>query len=325
MFLSGFWLQVTGFSKLIIMMRHINLDLVRVTEAAAIASSVWVGSGNKEAADKAATDAMRDRFNQMDFAGQIVIGEGKKDKSYGLFEGEFVGKYAGRGGSEMFDIAVDPIDGTRPTVSSGPEATSVVAVAEKGGLFSTADFYMNKLAYGPQIADKIDLSLMDPIEKTLKKVAAVTGKNIPQIMVCLLDRPRHEALVREIRRLGARIKLIQDCDISGAIATCFLESGIDLLCGIGGAPEGVITACAVKCLRGGFQVQVMNKECQVTDPKIYFMNDLVRGNCAFAATGITNGSLLKGVHFIGNKPMTHSVFMRSESGTVRWLTSHHGN
>ncbi len=306
-------------------MKHINLDLVRVTEAAAIAASAWVGSGNKEAADKAATEAMRDRFNQMDFAGQIVIGEGKKDKSYGLFEGEFVGKYIGKNGAEMWDIAVDPIDGTRPTVTSGPEAMSVVGVGEKKGLFSTEEFYMNKLAYGPQIAQKIDLSLTDPLEKTIKKVCLVTGKTPSQIMVCLLDRPRHESVVKELRSFGARIKLIQDCDVSGAIATCFPESGIDLFYGIGGAPEGIITACAIKCLRGGFQVQIMNKECKVTDPKIYSTNDLVRGECAFAATGITNGSMLKGVHFVGNKPMTHSIFMRSESGTLRWLTSHHGN
>jgi fructose-1,6-bisphosphatase class II len=306
-------------------MRHINLDLVRVTEAAAIAASAWVGSGNKEAADKAATEAMRHRFNQMDFAGAIVIGEGKKDESFGLFEGEFVGKYTGRSESEIFDIAVDPIEGTRPTANSGPEALSVVAVGEKGGLFSTEDFYMDKLAYGPKIAAKIELNLKDPIEKTLQKVSAVTGKSIPQLMVCLLDRPRHESIVKSIRKLGSRIKLIQDCDVSGAIATCFPESGIDLLCGIGGAPEGVIAAAAIKCLRGGFQGQVMNKECKPVDTKIYFMNDLVKGNCAFAATGITNGSLLKGVHIVGNRPMTHSIFMRSESGTVRWLTSHHGN
>lgn len=306
-------------------MRHINLDLVRVTEAAAIAASPWIGSGNKEAADKAATDAMRDRFNQMDFAGQIMIGEGQKDKSFGLFQGEFVGKYAGRDDSEMFHIAVDPIEGTRPTVTSGPEALSVVAVGEKDGLFTTPHFYMNKLAYGPKIAAKMELTLTDPIEKTLQKAAMATDKSISQLMVCLLDRPRHAALIQEIRRLGARIKLIQDCDVSGAIATCFPESGIDLLIGIGGAPEGVITACAIKCLRGGFQVQVMDKDCKLKDSKIYFMNDLVRGNCAFAATGITNGSMLKGVHLVGNRPMTHSIFMRSESGTVRWLTSHHGN
>ena len=153
-------------------MRHINLDLVRVTEAAAIAASAWVGSGNKEAADKAATDAMRERFNQMDFAGRIVIGEGIKDGSFGLFSGEFVGKYTGKNDEDIWDIAVDPIEGTRPTATSGPEALAVVAVAEKGGLFATPEFYMNKLAYGPQIASKIDLSLTDPLEKTVKKMFA---------------------------------------------------------------------------------------------------------------------------------------------------------
>jgi fructose-1,6-bisphosphatase II len=224
----------------------------------------------------------------------------------------------------MFDIAVDPIDGTRPTVNSGTEAMSVVAVGQLDKMFFTPEVYMNKLAYGPQIASKIDLNLTDPIRVTLEKVSAVTGKSIPQIMVCVLDRPRHEPLVKEIRKIGARIKLIQDCDVSGAIATCFPESGIDILCGVGGAPEGVITAAAVKCLRGGLQVQVMNKECKIMDSKIYSMNDLVVGSCAFAATGITNGSMLKGVHLVQNRPMTHSIFMRSESGTLRWLTTHHG-
>lgn len=306
-------------------MRHLNLDLVRVTEAAAIGACPWVGSGNKEAADKGATEAMRERFNQMDFAGRIVIGEGKKDKSFGLFEGEFVGKYAGKTGDDFFDIAVDPIEGTRPTVTSGPEAISVVAVADKNALFSTEEFYMHKLAYGPQIAEKIDLSLTDPLEKTIKKISLTTGKTIPQIMVCILDRPRHEGMIKELRRLGVRIKLIQDCDVSGAIATCFPASGIDMMFGIGGAPEGVISACAIKCFRGGFQAQIMNKDCKLMDPKVYSIQDLVKSECAFAATGITDGSLLRGVRYEGNKPITHSIFVRYESGTVRWLTSRHGN
>lgn len=306
-------------------MKQINLDLVRVTEAAAIAAAKWVGSGNKEAADKAATEAMRERFNQMDFAGRILIGEGKKDESFGLFEGEEVGKFAGKKGELHLEIAVDPIEGTRPTATSGPEALSVVAMADPNSLFTTSEYYMNKIAYGPYIAQKTELHLTDPLEKTLHKISAAIGKPISQIMVCVLDRPRHEAIIKELRRLGARIKLIQDCDVSGAIATCFSESGIDLLYGIGGAPEGVITACAIKCLRGGFQGQVMNKECKVMDPKIYSIQDLVKGECVFAATGITNGSLLKGVNFTNRGPVTQSLFMRSESGTIRWLTARHGN
>ncbi len=306
-------------------MRHINLDLVRVTEAAAIAGAAWVGRGDKESADKAATEAMRERLNQMDFAGKIMIGEGKKDNSYGLYYGEEVGKLAGDKKKKTYELAVDPIDGTRPTVTSGPEAMSVIAVAEEGALFSTEEFYMDKLAYGPEIAGKVQLKLLDPLEVTIKKVSQATGKEPSKIMVCLLDRPRHEKIVNELRKIGVRIKLIQDCDVSGAIATCLPDSGIDLLCGIGGAPEGVITACAMKCLRGGFQARVVRKDLTIPDPKVYSIDELAKGHCAFAASGVTNGSLLRGVRFTSQGPVTNSVFMRSESGTVRWFTVYHGN
>ena len=305
-------------------MKRINLDLVRVTEAAAIAASQWIGSGDKIAADKAATEAMRERLNQVNFTGRIVIGEGKKDKSYGLFTGERVGNPSP--GSPVLDIAVDPIDGTRPTVTSGPEAMSVLAVGEQGGLFETGEFYMNKLAYGPAIASKIKLNLKDPLAVTIEKVEKATGKEANKIKVCILDRPRHEKMIAELRGMGVRIQLIQDCDISGAIAACMPESGIDLLCGTGGAPEGVITACAMKCLRGGFEAQVIHqKTLEIADPKIYGIDDLARGECAFAATGVTDGSLLKGVRYTRRGAVTHSLFMRSESGTVRWITAHHEN
>jgi fructose-1,6-bisphosphatase II len=306
-------------------MREINLDLIRVTEAAAIAAAAWVGSGDKESADKAATDAMRERLNQMDFAANIAIGEGKKDQSYGLFGGEKVGKIPAEKAKKLYQLAVDPIDGTRPTVTSGPEAISVIAVAEQGAMLSTEEVYMNKLAFGPQIAQKVKLQLLDPIEKNIKLISEATGKAPSKITACILDRPRHESLVQSLRKLGVRIKLIQDCDVSGAIACCLPESGIDLLCGIGGAPEGIITACAMKCLRGGFQGQIVRKDCTVADPKVYSIDELVRGNCAFAATGVTDGSLLRGVRFTSRGAVTNSVFMRSESGTVRWLTVYHGN
>lgn len=307
-------------------MRHINMDLVRVTEAAAIAASAWIGSGDKISADMAATDAMRNRLNQMDFAGKIVIGEGIKDKSPGLFEGEKVGMLDRNPGSQQYELAVDPIDGTRPTVTAGPEAMSVLAVAESDSLFSTPEFYMNKLAYGREIVGKVDISIADPLEKTVKKVASALKKEVSKITVCMLDRPRHQKWVDELRALGVRIKLIQDCDVSGSIAACLPFSDIDLLYGIGGAPEGVISACAIKCLRGGFQAQVINKESlKPTDGKIYSAEELVRGPCAFAATGITTGSLLRGVRYKSQSPITHSVFMRSESSTVRWLTVYHGN
>ncbi|HXV27623.1 MAG TPA: fructose-bisphosphatase class II family protein [bacterium] len=306
-------------------MRHINLDLVRVTEAAAIEGAAWVGRGDKESADKAATEAMRERLNQMDFAGKIMIGEGKKDNSYGLFYGDEVGKLIHDKKQKVYELAVDPIDGTRPTVTSGPEAISVIAVAEEKSLFSTEEFYMDKLAYGPEIASKVKLNLLDPLETTIRKVSQATGKDPSKIMVCLLDRPRHEKIVGELRKMKVRIKLIQDCDVSGAIATCLPDSGIDLLCGIGGAPEGVITACAMKCLRGGFHARVVRKDLTLPDSKVYSIDELVKGHCAFAATGVTTGSLLRGVRFTSRGPVTNSVFMRSESGTIRWLTVYHGN
>lgn len=302
-----------------------TLDLVRATEAAAIAASQWIGTGDKLGADKAATEAMRERFNQMDFAGRVVIGEGKKDDSFGLFDGDEVGQLAGQDGQMYFDIAVDPIDGTRPTVTTGPEALSVCAVAEEGSLFATEAFYMHKLAYGPEIASKTELKITEPLEQIIRKVSQVTGKNNSKIVVCMLDRPRHEKHVKVLRSMGVRMKLIQDCDISGAIATALPDSGIDLLYGVGGAPEAVITACAMKCLKGGFSAQIANNDGEVEDPKVYAIDDMATGKCAFAATGITNGSLLKGVRFTSRGPVVYSVIMRSESGTVRWLQSYYGH
>ena len=307
-------------------MRDVHLDFVRVTEAAAIAASAWIGSGDKLSADKAATQAMRERLNQMPFAGKIMIGEGEKDKSYGLFAGERVGRFAEDiYAQQTYELAIDPIDGTRPTVTSGPEAMSVLAVAEENALFSTEAYYMNKLAYGPYLASKVKLELTDPLAKTVEKISKAIQKDVSKIMACILDRPRHEKIITELRKLGVRIKLIQDCDISGAIAACLPESGIDFQIGVGGAPEGVITACAMKCLRGGFQAQLAKNDGTILNPELYSANDLVKGHCVFAATGVTDGSLLKGVRFSNRGAITHSVFMRSESGTVRWLEAHHGN
>lgn len=307
-------------------MLNVTLDSLRATEAAALAASQWVGTGDKLSADKAATEAMRDRLNRIDFAARIVIGEGKKDESFGLFSGETVGRRVRDPGVSLCDLAVDPIDGTRPTVTSGPEALSVLAVGEPNGLFATEAFYMNKLAYGPEIASRVTLRLTDPIEKTIELVSGATGKDSSRIVVCILDRPRHDDVIKRLRKLGTRIKLIQDCDISGAIATCLPDSGIDLLYGVGGAPEAVITACAMKCLKGGFLAQIAADDGKVIESgRVYAIDDMVRGECAFAATGITNGSLLKGVRFTRRGPVTTSVVMRSESGTVRWVTAHHGN
>ncbi len=300
------------------------LELLRVTEAAAIAASKWVGTGDKLQADKAATEAMRDRLNQIEFSGRILIGEGKKDNSYGMFMGERVGKFRGHEEESIFELAVDPIDGTRPTVTSGPEAISVLAIAEDQALFTTDAFYMHKLAYGPAIKEKLNLHINDPLERTIQLVAMATGKKNQDIMVCLLDRPRHQEIISELRRLKVRIKLIQDCDVSGAIATCLPESGIDLLFGAGGAPEAVLAACAMKCLGGGFQAQLADEKGKVADSKIYSIDELVKSHCAFVATGVTDGSLLKGVRYTKLGPVTHSVVMRSQSGTVRWITAYHG-
>ncbi|MDP3981091.1 MAG: fructose-bisphosphatase class II family protein [Chlamydiota bacterium] len=302
------------------------LDFLRVTEAAAIAASQWIGTGDKARADEAATEAMRSKLNQIDFCGNIVIGEGMKDHSSGLFAGERVGKLRNQDDGVDYELAVDPIDGTRPTVASGPEALSVLAFAKANTMFTTEAYYMLKLAYGPDIASKIELNLSDPIERTIELVSAITGKDASKIVVCLLDRPRHEKIITTLRELKVRIKLIQDCDISGAIATCLPDSGIDLLYGVGGAPEAVITACAMKCLRGGFKAQIANDHGEpMANSKIYNIDDMVQGDCGFAATGITNGSLLKGVRFTNRGPVTHGVAMRSGSGTVRWVRTFHGN
>lgn len=312
-------------------MRHISLDLIRVTEAAAISASKWIGSGNKEAADKAATDAMRDRLNRMDFAGEIVIGEGEKDNSYGLFAGEKVGERWKNldgmhlGKDKIYNIAVDPIEGTTPTVTAGPEAIATMAVAYEGAMFTTPHFYADKLAYGPKISDKVTLRLDDPIERTVELVSIATGKKFENIVACVLNRPRHADLIARLRNMGVRIKLIQDCDVSGAVAACIRGNSVDFLIGIGGAPEAVISACAIKCLGGDFQCQITLKEddWKRVGP-VMGLEDLVKGPCVFIATGITDGSMLKGVTW-DRGPVTNSVFMRSESGTIRWLTVNHGN
>lgn len=302
-------------------MKHLIFELIRATEAAAISASQYVGSGDKLAADKAATASMRRRLNEVDFCAQVVIGEGKKDGAEGLFQGELVG--ANREGQEPdYDLAIDPIDGTRPTVNSGPEAMSVIAMAGRGCMWSTDAFYMNKLAFGPSLL-RAGLSLSMSLSEIVSTSARELGKPLNQIMVCMLDRPRHKKFIDVLRKMGVRIKLISDCDISGAIATCLEESGVDLLYGAGGAPESVISACAIRCLGGGFKAQIVDADCNADGP-VMDQTELATGPCSFAATGITNGSLLKGVRFTAKGPVTNSVFMRSASGTVRRLFTFHG-
>jgi len=304
-------------------MRDISIDLIRVTEAAAIHASEWVGSGNALEADKAATNAIRNRLNNIDFSALIAIGEGKKDKSYGLFSGEVVG--IKKEEKPTYDIAIDPIEGTNPTITSGPEAISTLAVGGCDSLYKTEHYYTNKLAYGYEIKKKIKLSLDDPIEVTIDKTSMATGKKYSQIMVCILDRPRHGSIIDKLRSIGVRIKLIKDCDVSGAVATCLPESGVDILYGIGGAPEAIISAAGIKCLGGDFQCCIVDKETWSPLDSVLRLEDLVRGSCIFIATGITDGSILHGVRWTDRGPITHSVFMRSESGTIRWVEVYHGN
>jgi fructose-1,6-bisphosphatase II / sedoheptulose-1,7-bisphosphatase len=315
-------------------MKPLHLEMIRVTEAAAIAASAQVGRGDKIAADYAAVAAMKNRLDSIDFAGEVVIGEGEKDGAPGLFTGEKVGQgwdidHNGEvilyEPQDIYDIAVDPLDGTTQTAKGGYEAMSVMAVGEQGGLLKSDGWYMQKLAVGPEVAKRVKLNIRDEVENTIGKVSLALAKDVTRVTVCVLDRPRHESLVQRLRGMGCRIKLIQDCDVSAAIATAIFDSGIDIYLGIGGAPEGVIGAAALKCLRGDFQGIMCNKEGKVEDDKVYYMEDLAKGDVIFCATGVTDGSMLKGVRWTSAGPMTHSLLMRSESGTVRWIMAHHGN
>jgi len=304
-------------------MKNHHLDLVRITEAGAISASEWVGRGNKENADLAATKAMRDRMNKMDFCAKIAIGEGKKDKSYGLYEGEVLGRYINGLCVPKYSIAVDPIEGTTPTAKGGYESMSVIAMANIDCLFKTEKFYMRKLAAGPLFKDK--LCIKYPLEVNINTVGLVLGKSIQHVSVCVLDRPRHDDLVKQLREIGCRIKFITDCDVSACIATCEPDSGIDIFLSIGGSPEAVITAAAMKCMGGFFQTQIVDDETMETEEKILGIEDLAKGDTIFSATGITDGKLLKGVRFTSQGPITHSITMRSGSGTIRRIQTNHGN
>lgn len=323
-------------------LNNISLDLVRVTEAAAIEAAKWIGSGNKLEADKAATDAMRSRLNKMEFAGRIVMGEGEKDKSYGLYYGEKVGgivaQFSTEGSHKPYDIAVDPIDGTTPTVNSGPEAIATIALSNYNSMYYTKNFYMLKIAYGPKIKNRVPLSLNYSLEQNLRLTATALNKPLSKVMVCILNRSRHNDTIAKLRNLGVRIKIIQDCDISGAIASCLPSSDVDFLYGVGGSPEAILSACAIKAMGGGIEAREYGrgmegskqhtfrdgKDVWVPDGDILGLEDLVAGPCVFAATGITDGSILKGVR-VNKGVRTQSVFMRSQSGTTRWITTWHGN
>lgn len=305
--------------------KNYHLDLVRVTEAGAIAAADWVGRGNKEAADSEATNEMRDRLNSIDFSAEIAIGEGIKDDSYGLFEGEKIGLYKDDQ-DPSFEIAVDPIEGTTPTAKGGYEAMSVIALGQKGAFYKTPCFYMSKLAVGPRTAKKVRVSLENSVTTNVSLVAAALQKDIKRVTVCVLDRPRHSDIVEELRTIGCRVKFITDCDVSACIACCEYGSGIDMYVGTGGSPEAVIAAAAMKCMGGYLQCQEWDKDTgkSVVDAPLLEIEDLAKGPVIFCATGITDGKLLKGVTY-ENGPVTHTLAMRSSSGTVRDITTKHGN
>ena len=310
------------------MERELALEFVRVTEAAAIASGRLMGRGQKEAADAAAVDAMRAMLDTVMIKGTVVIGEGEMDEAPMLYIGERVG---GADFPEV-DIAVDPLEGTSLVAKGLPNAISVLAVAEKGGLLHAPDMYMDKIAVGPEARGCIDLDA--PIKDNLARVARAKGRRIEDLTVVILDRDRHERIIREVREAGARIKLITDGDVAPAVATAFGDSGVDMLLGIGGAPEGVLAAAALKCLGGEMQARLVAgspaeeeraMSMGLKDIKLVLtLNDLVRSDdVIFSATGITDGDLLRGVRYFGDKATTHSIVMRSKTGTIRLIEATH--
>jgi fructose-1,6-bisphosphatase II len=304
------------------------MELVRVTEAAALASGRWVGRGKKNEGDGAAVDAMRTLINSVSMDGVVVIGEGEKDEAPMLFNGEQVGT----GEGAAMDIAVDPVDGTRLMAEGRPNAISVIAAAERGTMYDpSAVFYMNKLVVGPEAAGKVDIN--KPVASNINAVAEAKGLRPQEVTVVVLDRPRHDELIKEIREAGAKVRLIMDGDVAGAIAAAQDSNSIDLLMGIGGTPEAIITACALKCMGGEIQGKLWPTDEEEAEraraaghdlDRVLFTNDLVTSeNCYFAATGVTNGDMLDGVSYRANSATTRSMVMRSKSGTVRYLESIH--
>ncbi|MGH3423847.1 MAG: class II fructose-bisphosphatase [Nocardioidaceae bacterium] len=310
--------------------RNLALDLVRVTEAAAMAAGRWVGRGDKNGADGVAVNAMRSLVNTVGMRGVVVIGEGEKDNAPMLFNGESVGDGTG----PECDVAVDPIDGTTLAAKSMPNAISVMAVAPRGSMYDpSAVFYMEKLVTGPDAAEVVDIRL--PVEENIALVAKAKSLAIEDVTVCVLDRPRHEQLVHDIRATGARIKFISDGDVAGAITAARPGTGVDLLVGVGGTPEGIITACAMKCIGGVIQVRLWptdDAERQAAIDaghdldldKVLTTDDLVKGDdCFFVASGITDGELMQGVRYRPGSATTDSLVMRSRSGTIRKISSEH--
>ena len=311
--------------------RVLVLEMVRVTEAAAIAASRLIGRGDEKAADAAAVEAMRLAFDDLYMDGTIVIGEGERDETPMLYNGEKVGSAIGTG--PKIDIALDPLEGTTITAKAGPNALAVLAIAEEGGLLNAPDVYMEKLAVGPGYPDGV-IDLDKSVQDNVEAVAAAKGVDPHEVIVCVLDRPRHEKLIAQLRAIGCGVMLIPDGDIAGVIATTDPETGIDIYMGSGGAPEGVLACAALRCVGGQFKGRLLfrndderlrARKWGITDlDRIYDLNDLARGDCIFAATGVTDGSLLGGVKRMpGGRVTTQSVVMRASTGTVRWVKGEH--
>src|SRR5687768_10993096 len=317
--------------------RVLVLEMVRVTEAAAIAASKWIGRGDNDAADAAAVEAMRAALNELPMDGTVVIGEGERDEAPMLYIGERVGLFRPDSGSAQgdgpgIDIALDPLEGTTLTANAGPNALAVLAIAEQGCLLNAPDVYMQKLAVGPGYPEgtiDIDRAPADNV----RAIAKAKGVAPNEIIACVLDRPRHAEIIAELRGLGCGIKLIPDGDVAGVIATTDPDTGIDVYMGSGGAPEGVLAAAALRCVGGQIQGRLLFRNDDevgrarrwgIDDlDRIYTLEDMAKGDCIFAATGVTDGSLVAGVHRLQNKVTTESIVMRASSGTVRRVTAEH--
>ncbi len=307
--------------------RNLALEAVRITEVAALASSLHMGRGNETIADQSAVNAMRTFLNNMPISGKIAIGEGERDKAPMLFIGENVGK-----GGPKVDIALDPLEGTTITAKGGENALSVLAMGEEGSFLHSPDIYMQKIAYGYKYKD-LEIDPEDDPENIIAQYSKFSGIKIENVCVCILDRPRHKELINKVRSTGSRIKLIPDGDVSAVIATSIEDSGINIYMGIGGSPEGVLGAAALRCIGGKMYSKLIFEndesferanEMGITDKeKIYTMNDLVKGDVMFSATGVTDGTLLKGVNFKNNTAITNSVVMRSKTKTIRYVDAIH--
>ncbi len=321
--------HLSPFSDPFHMDRSLTLEIIRVTEAAALAASRQVGRGDEDEADRAAVDAMRHTLNELEINGIVVIGEGERDEAPMLYIGEQVGT----GDGPEVDIALDPLEGTSITACGGQNAMAVLAMADKGSFLNAPDVYMKKIAVGKGI-DLHPEDLNGPMQSIVERVTKVKGGDVRDVMVCILDRPRHESLIEEVRATGARITLIQDGDVSAVISAADPSSTIDIYVGIGGAPEGVLAAAALQCIGGSMLGQLIFRndgervraaKVGITDyDKIYTLNELAKpNNVMFAATGVTDGTMLPGVHRYPNGATTHSIVMRSKSGTVRRIEARH--